>query len=694
MPYSRSKVLDSASLSFDSPEMHREVLYRPHPSLLPPSTWTPPRAHELPTWDSRQRVCIDVECRDPDLLTLGPGCRRKGSYVVGICLAFEDGKDFYLPIRHDGGDNCEWDAWQYVQDQLRTFTGTLVVNGGDYDLDWLCQPDGVGGPSTDVSAPWLQHGRMRIADVQVAGVMINELEDRYNLDALCGRLGLPGKDETLLNQVAGMYRADPKSDLWRFPARYVAPYGMADARRPLQVLRRQEPILAEEGVESIWRLEEQVTPICVKMRRRGVRIDPAKLAHVEERSLTVEAEMLARVAHRTGVQIAVGDVWKAEVLAHALRAAGYAPSKTDVGVGKNGRPTGGKDSVDKAFLSKCGDVGSWLLRARAWNKLRTTFVMQVRKHLVAHGGDAGLRAHCTFHQLRRNSDASGGDEGGRGVRYGRFSSTDFNVQQQPARDDEFGELWRSVYVPDASVDGEEAEWVCSDWSQQEPRIGVHYAEALNLPGAREFADAYRANPRLDVHQKLADLTQIVRKICKNFVNGLLYGMGDAKLCRSIGKPTEWREIRGEMREVAGPEAQAIIDQFERFAPWLRALVRAVAKRAEKVGHVWTILRRKCRFEKVGGKYDRTHKAMSRVGQGGAADQMKATLVAADREGIPVQMVVHDEFDYSEAKTPAGKRRRRRLKELQLTVVTFSVPMLVDQETGPSWGELTKDEEVN
>jgi DNA polymerase I-like protein with 3'-5' exonuclease and polymerase domains len=654
------------------PEMHQEVRFRPHSSLLPDVAWRPPRANELPSWKDARRVSIDLETRDELLTKMGPGCRRKGNYVVGIGFAIEDGPEHYLPIRHDGGDNCDFDAWQYVQDQIRDFGGVIVGNGVEYELDWLCQPGGEGGPSIDVEHPIL---KKRIMDVQHADVMINELHDRYNLEVLCQRHGLPGKDETHLRQVAAIYRADPKLDLWRFRGRDVAQYCMVDARRPLQLLRRQEQLIEEEGVQSIWELEQQVTPIVVKMRRRGLRVDPDKLEHIEQRSLEVEKECLEKVRHATGVSIDVGDVWRADVLAHALRAAGHDVPKT---------ASGAHDSVDKIVLKKCGQLGEWITRARGWSKLRTTFAKQVRDHMVDHGAE-GWRVHCTFNQLRANAD----EEGGKGVRYGRFSSTDFNIQAQPVRDDEYGDLWRSVYVADFGK-----EWVCSDWSQQEPRIGVHYAELLGLPGAKEFADAYRANPRLDIHQKLADLSGIVRKIVKNYVNGRLYGMGDAKLCRSIDKPTEWRTVRGEQREVPGPEGQEIIDQFDQFAPWVRGLVRAAARQAEKVGHVWTILRRKCRFLQMGGKYDRTHKAFSRVGQGGAADQMKATLVEADKADIPVQASIHDEFDYSETRDKIGRERRDHLKHLQLTVVQFSVPMLVDQEIGESWGELHKDEELN
>lgn len=650
----RKKVREDASLSFAPPDFSRKEYYSPDPAHLPAVDWRPPTISQMPSWSAAKRVSIDVECKDPDLKALGPGVRRDDCRVVGVAFAIEDGPAHYLPISHTGGDNCDWDVWGYLRQQFRDFRGTIVGNRLPYDYDWLAENN------CDV----LRHDCM---DVQVLDVLLNEWHMRYDLDSLCARWDLPGKDETVLRETARLYRADPKRDLWRFPARFVAQYGIGDVRRPLQILRRQEAKVPEEDVQRIWDLERQVTPILVKMRRRGVRIDVCKMLQIEQRALAVETEEIAKIRHATGVTMKVGDVWKQDVVAHALEQGGYS--------------TGAKGSVDKGVLARSGEVGEWLKRAREWNKLRTTFCKQVRQHLVDHGGGE-YRVHCTFHQLRANDDE---DDGGRGVRHGRFSSTDFNIQQQPVRHDEFGDLWRSIFVADYG-----ARWCCSDWSQQEPRIAVHYAEQLGLPGAKEFADEYRKNPALDIHQKLSDLSGIERKIVKNFVNGRLYAMGDAKLCRAIGRPVVKKTItrRGEeiVIEVPGPEGQAIIDEFGKFAPWIQGLTKAAMQGAEKRLYVRTMGGRKCRFQRgPDGKIYKSHKAFNRVGQGTAADQAKATLVEADRAGIPIQAIVHDEFDFSFE----DEKQVRELARLQRETMRFSVPMKVDSEVGPSWGELEK-----
>lgn len=671
------------NLSFGQGDFHREVFYQPSAEALPKVEWKMPRVQDLPSWADAKRISVDVECKDPQLADLGPGVRRKGNFVCGVAVAIEDGPDFYLPIAHAAGDNCDWDVWGYVREQMKLFKGLLVNCNIGYDLDWLAEN---GVDCLDKNC----------AEIQALDVLLDENQLKYNLNSICERMGLPGKDEAVLRQAAAAYRVDPKTEMWKMAGRFVDRYARMDARRALQALRRQEAKIAEEdkdvgegkqGTADIWRIEQRVTPLLVKMRRRGVRVDPQRLEQIERQAYDVEAECLAKVRHATGVNVNVGDVWKGDVLAHALRVAGFTPGKT----------AKGKDSIDKEFLNECGEIGKWMLRAREWNKLRTTFCQQTRDYAII-SGDGEWRIHSTFNQSRTNDEKKEDDredKSGKGVRYGRLSSEDPNVQQQPSRHEEYGGLWRSIYVADRG-----ALWGCSDWSQQEPRIACHYAEELSyheqyahmLRGAREFAEEYRKNPKLDIHTKLAEISGIKRKIVKNQVNGRLYGMGDLKLCIQLGQPTvkKWSSWKKEYIDVPGPEGQAMIDEFKKYAPWIPGLCKIAAEAAEKRGYVRTRLGRKCHFyrDPVSGRVFKAYKAFNRIGQGEAADMMKLSLVMCEDAGIPIQMSVHDEFDFSFT----DFRKAREVSDIQRNAVKYRVPMNVDLEIGENWADLSNIDE--
>lgn len=638
------------------------------------SDWTPPDLNALPNWDTAKRVAIDIETKDPLLKKLGPGVRRGDGFITGVSFAIEDGPAAYLPMRHQGGDNLPVDAvLAYLRRQAREFTGTIVGANLQYDLDWLAE-EGV----LFARAAWFR-------DVQIADPLLYELHDSYSLDAIAQRWGFAGKDERVLRAAAADYKIDPKKDMWRLPARYVGPYAEEDARLPLNILRRQEREIDDQDLWGVYDLESRVLPVLLKLRRRGVRIDLRQLERVEAWAMSQETDALAQVTHSTGIRVAVGDVWKPDAIAPALEHIGIKLNKTSTG----------KPQIDKELLGGIDHpVAQALERARKVNKLRTTFAASVRDHIT------NGRIHCSFNQLRKQRDDG---EGTAGAAYGRLSCQNPNLQQQPARD-EFATMWRAIYLP------EEGElWSANDYSQQEPRMAVHYAcLAKDLIGhnawlkAVEARDAYRNDPNTDNHQMMADMAGIRRKDAKEIYLGLSYGMGGAKMCRKLGLPTmmavrgprgrlydadtpEGRRLaeEGARRfEAAGPEGQNLLDTFDAKVPFIKRLAKACEQRAKAVGYITTISGRRCRFPKdPHGNFDWTHKGLNRLIQGSSADQTKMAMVELDREGFDIILQVHDEVGLS----VGDMKEAAAAAELMKTCTPLELPSKVDVEIGRSWG---------
>ena len=634
------------------------------PLFEPDVDYTPPRVQDLPSWAGAGRVSIDLECRDDQLKTLGPGVRR-GGYICGYSFAIEDGPAEYVPIAHAGGDNVENPkaALQYLRDQAKAFTGSVCGANIQYDLDYLAEV-GIEFPQ----AKWFR-------DCQIAEPLLDENEFSYSLDNIAIRRGIPGKDERMLIEAGrcyGIAEKSVKSQMWKLPARYVAAYGIQDAQLPLQLLRRQEREIDEQGLWEVYNLESRLLPVLVRMRRRGVRIDFDQLSKVEAWAREEEQTKLDEVFHHTNVRIKCGDVNKARVLAGAVQAIGATVPKT----------AAGNYSVDNDFLKALKHpVGDALIRARKVNKLYSSFVKSVRRHQVKG------RIHCTFNQLRRETD-SGEDKG---ARYGRVSCSDPNLQQQPSRDD-FAKMWRSIYVPDGG-----AIWSSNDFSQQEPRWLVHYAELCGCRGARVAAEAYRNDPTTDNHTMMARIiyglaadeepSKTWRTNAKIIFLGLCYGMGGAKLATDLGLPTKWiKNRRGHLIEVAGDEAQAVLDLFNRRAPFVRQMARKAEAAAAGRGYILTVSGRRCRFPAKNadgsGGYDWTYKALNRLIQGSSGDQTKIAMVEADKAGFAIQLQVHDELDHS----AADLKEANELGKLMRECVTANVPFKVDTEVGPSWGK--------
>lgn len=641
------------------------------------SSWRPPALDLLPSWADAKRIAIDCETRDPELRELGPGAgRRPHSYITGISFAIEDGPGAYLPIRHDGGDNLPIEqVLGYLREQAKHFKGDVVGANLPYDLDFLA--------SDGVEFKQVRYFR----DIQIADPLINELHDSYSMQNIALRWGFDGKNEELLKAAAVDYGINPKKDMWMLPARFVGAYAEEDTRLPLNILRRQEREIEEQDLWKVYDLESRLLPVLVKLRRRGVRIDLDQLDRVERWSMEREQEALAAVYAATSVRIRVGDVWKPEAIAPALESLGVKLKKT----------AQGKWNIDQEVLDLIKHpVAEHIARARKVNKLRTTFAGSVRNHIT------NGRIHCTFNQLRRQKDDES-QEGSSGAKYGRLSCEHPNLQQQPARDD-FSTFWRSIYLPE-----EGKLWASNDYSQQEPRMAVHYASLSKgqighqaWVKACEARDKYRNDPNTDNHQMMADMAGIKRKDAKEIYLGLSYGMGGAKMCRKLGLPTMMAVLArggrlvpvdsdegqrlladgGRRFEAAGPEGQALLQTFDEKVPFIKKLAKACEKLAKQRGYILTLSGRRCRFPMDrDGNYDWCHKGLNRLIQGGSGDQTKEAMVECDAAGFDMIIQVHDEIafsveDFAEA---------NRAADIMRNCTPLELPSKVDVEIGRSWG---------
>jgi DNA polymerase I-like protein with 3'-5' exonuclease and polymerase domains len=287
------------------------------------------------------------------------------------------------------------------------------------------------------------------------------------------------------------------------------------------------------------------------------------------------------------------------------------------------------------------------------------------------------RIHGELHPLRS-------DRGGTVT--GRFSSSKPNLQQVPARHDEIGPLIRGVFIPE-----EDMYWGAFDYSQQEPRLTVHYAYKTQQPEAEEAVDAYK-NKDADFHQVVADMANISRKEAKIINLGLSYGMGKDKLIKQLG--------------ISPSEAEELFDTYHSRVPFIKGLRDQCARLGGNRGYIVTLLGRKCRFnlyeprfeygktplpidqalEEYGQDIRRayTHKAMNRLIQGSAADMTKQAMVDLYREGILPHTQIHDELDISVDSLETSQK----IIEIMTDCVKISVPNKVDAEIGHSWGEAT------
>lgn len=623
--------------------------FRPTPASL----WVPPSLSRLPSWQGAKRIAVDTETYDPRLKELGCGARRDGK-MVGISFAIEGGPCAYLPFGHSADNLPRESVLNYLREQAKTYRGELIGAKVDYDVDYFASANISFRPS-------------RWRDVQVTEPLLDENRLSYSLDSIFGHHGLPQKDETMLRQAAEAMGVDPKADLWRMPARFVGAYAEGDVRGLFDLVDSQERKIREQGLGVVYDRECRLIPVLAKMRARGVAVDLDYLDQVERWAMAEECQALNEITRLTGVRLGVGDAGKKAALMPIMRANNIKLPKTE----------SGQESITSAVLDTIDAPWAEMIRrARKFNKLRTTFVQSVRDYQI------NGRIHCSLRQAVVMRDDG---DGTTGARFGRLSCADPNLQQQPARDKEIGPVWRKIYIPDTG-----GRWSCLDYSQQEPRWAFHYAALLKCKGAQAIVDQYVSDPGTDSYSLVSMITGRPRDQAKTIFLGRLYGMGGAKYCRQMGLPTRMVRGRRGMVEVAGPEGQAQLDAFDSKLPLLSELSRIAMQKAESRGFVMTAGGRRCRFPRDPrtGKIEFAYKALNKVIQGSAGDQIREAMIQADDAGIALQLQVHDELD----QTTYGIGENDEtlvLADIMRNALPCNVPHKIDNEQGPNWGELKK-----
>ena len=375
------------------------------PIFKPQTEWLPPQ--EFPDLSNHDEIAIDLETKDPDLKTMGSGSVVGRSKIVGIAVAVQ-GWSGYYPIAHEGGGNMDSRmVLKWFQDVLNT-DATKIFHNAMYDVCFI-------------KAAGLKINGT-IVDTMIAGSLVDENRFRYDLGSM-GRdyVGI-GKNETVLKETADLWGIDAKSEMYKLPAMYVGEYAEQDAQLTFKLWQEMKKQMLSEDVEDIFKLETELFPCLVDMRFLGVRVDVEAANQLKQTLLAEEKECLQKVKKETSVDI---QIWAARSIAQVFEKLRLPFDRTE----KTNSP-----SFTKNFLQNHPHpVVQNIARAREINKAHTTFIDTIIKH--EHKG----RIHAEINQLRSDSG---------GTVTGRFSYSNPNLQQIPARNKELGPRIRSLFIPE------------------------------------------------------------------------------------------------------------------------------------------------------------------------------------------------------------------------------------------------------
>jgi DNA polymerase I-like protein with 3'-5' exonuclease and polymerase domains len=595
-------------------------------------------------------IAIDLETRDPDLKSRGSGAIIGNGEIVGIAVAV-DGWSGYYPIAHQGGGNLEKNkVMDWIKDVCSSDSVKLFHNAM-YDVCWL-RAAGV-----NING--------HIVDTMVMASLIDENRLSYTLNSISYEFLGEVKDEKALIEAAQSWGIDPKSEMYKLPAMYVGNYAEKDAVLTLELFKVLSREIQKQSLQNVFDLETQLFPCLLDMKFKGVRVDIEKAKLLKQQLTNQEQEILLKVKRETGIE---PQIWAARSIATVFDKLGLPYERTE----KSLAP-----SFTKNFLQEHKHpIVQMIAKAREINKAHTTFIDTILK--FTHKG----RIHADINPIRS-------DQGGTVT--GRFSYANPNLQQIPARNKELGPMIRSLFLPEVNH-----KWGCFDYSQQEPRLVVHYA-ATTEPicfdeSVTKIVEEFK-NDSVDFHKTVAIMAGISREQAKTINLGLFYGMGKAKLQAELGLNTK-------------AEAEKLFNQYHDNVPFVKELMNKTSQFAQTSGSIGTLLGRRCRFnkwepatfgmhtamsfEEAERTYGRgrirramTYKALNKLIQGSAADMTKKAMLDLYNEGIIPHIQIHDELDIS----VIDDNHAKKIVEIMEGAVTLAIPNKVDYESGETWGDI-------
>jgi len=423
-----------------------------------------------------------------------------------------------------------------------------------------------------------------------------------------------------------------------------------DARLVWELGDRQRPRLTEFGVERVMNeVEMPLIEVLAAMERIGLKLDVERLAEIgagmEEQIATLQSEIFDLCGH----EFTIGSPQQLGTVLF-----------DELGLTKKRRGKTGF-STDARVLAQIRDEHPVIEKIERWrelSKLKSTYLDSLPTLVDPESG----RIHTTFNQVTAAT--------------GRLSSTNPNLQNIPIRS-EVGRPVRSCFVAEPGN-----RLLSADYNQVELRVLAHVA------GEDVLREIFASGE--DVHAATAAgivgaadpeaITPSERSKAKMVNYGIAYGLSAFGLADRL--------------QIERDEAGEYIDRyFERF-PAVRKFIDETIARAEKEGHVRTLLGRRRNIPELrsGNRQRRglgERLAVNTVIQGTAADIIKLAMVRCTRAlaeaGLETRLVlqIHDEllFEGPEAEMDAAAEIVRRE---MVDAYELDPPLAVDIGIGEDW----------
>ncbi|MBL7220135.1 MAG: DNA polymerase I [Phycisphaerae bacterium] len=574
-----------------------------------------------------KRLAIDTETTSVHPMT---------AELVGISLAWEPGKAFYLPIRGPLG------ATTLDGDLVREKLGPVLA---DATIEKI-------GQNLKYDLIILNNAGYRVAgkffDTMVAAHVLDSTRMTYKMDALAAEFinhrCIP------ITDIIGRGKSQVTIDT--VPTDMVAIYAAEDADVTLRLADALGEMLAgEPGLADLFDdLEMPLLPVLAEMEESGISLDPQALKRMEIDLSKQVDELRDKIIESAGRQFNPDSPKQlAVVLFEDLALPVIKKVKTG-------------PSTDSGVLEELAcrhELPGIVLEYRKLTKLLGTYVKSLAASINSQTG----RVHTSFHQA--------------GTATGRLSSSDPNLQNIPIRTPQGRKIRAAFIAPPGTL------LLSADYSQIELRMLAH------LCGDRKLREAFAADQ--DIHRIVAaevfgvpvdEVTPEQRGRAKTVNFGIIYGQTAHGLSRTL--------------RISRTEAGEYIRSYRNRFPEIDKFLKSCIAHAQEHGYVETILARRRNIPEIDSRNPQRRAfaerlALNSVVQGSAADLIKRAMIniasrlAAETRPSRMLLQIHDELVFETPETAIESDREMIVTEM-CGAVELTIPLKVDIAAGNNWME--------
>lgn len=560
--------------------------------------------------------------------------------LVGISLATEPTKGYYIPIGHKTGENQL--PIEKIVNAIRPFMEDSKVNKVGHNLKY----DGMMLSKYGIEVhPY-------IFDTMIAAWVVDPGTFNYGLKDLADQeLNI---QMTRIEELIGSGKS--QKNMADVPASDVAGYAAADAAIPLALMPKLHQQLEKNNLLKVFdEIEMPLIPVLAKMELAGIALDKEFFTKMEDELAERLVEIESEVHKLVGYTFNINSTQQLSIaLFETLGLESPTKKKT----------ASGHYSTNAAVLEELqGEhkVVDLLLEYRELSKLQSTYVKALPEQINPETG----RIHTSFSQT--------------GAVTGRLSSSNPNLQNIPTRT-ELGRKVRNGFIADPGCG-----LLAVDYSQVELRIVAHMSQDEAMLSAFKAGQDIHSTTAAAIYEiPLDQVSKEQRRHAKAINFGLIYGMSPFGLSRTTGLTLS--------------EAENFVKAYFKRFPSVKEYLDGLKKMAMQQGYVETLLGRRRYFPNlstttnVNLRNREEREAINAPIQGTAADILKIAMIklasALQKSQLKAKILlqVHDEL-LLEVPENEHEETTKLVQSIMENAYQLSIPLSTEARWGKNWGSL-------